>query len=211
MGTIKTESSSVDRSVTGLTFQMLGSLWKLKIEAGLQIRSKMDSFQKANFMISQPNPVMLSLIGIVSERNEKVIIKTFVYSFLSVALLKCSLLFVILKICLDFFMGNDRLSGKQVRSQASCLVTWRLAWIQSVCISMTCVYCTERAISWPCFSSGFFMGVDRLSCKQVRSRASCLVTWRLAWIQSVCISITCVSPHRKSQVLILFFNHMVMV
>ena len=32
-------------------------------------------------------------------------------------------------------MGNDRLSGKQVGSQASRRVTRRLAWIQPVCIS----------------------------------------------------------------------------
>ena len=33
-------------------------------------------------------------------------------------------------------MGNDRLSGKQVGSQASRRVTRRLAWIQPVCISI---------------------------------------------------------------------------
>ena len=37
--------------------------------AGQQIRSKIDSFQNANFLISQPNPMMLPLIGIVSERR----------------------------------------------------------------------------------------------------------------------------------------------
>ena len=36
---------------------------------GQQIRSKIDSFQNANFLISQPNPMMLPLIGIVSERR----------------------------------------------------------------------------------------------------------------------------------------------
>ena len=36
-------------------------------------------------------------------------------------------------------MGNDRLSGKQVGSQASRRVTRRLAWIQSVCISINAV------------------------------------------------------------------------
>ena len=38
-----------------------------------------------------------------------------------------------------FFMGNDRLSGKQVGSQASRRVTLRLAWIQPVCISINAV------------------------------------------------------------------------
>ena len=32
-------------------------------------------------------------------------------------------------------MGNDRLSGKQVGSEASRRVTRQLAWIQPVCIS----------------------------------------------------------------------------
>ena len=36
---------------------------------GQQIRSKIDSFQNANFLIAQPNPMMLPLIGIVSERR----------------------------------------------------------------------------------------------------------------------------------------------
>ena len=36
---------------------------------GQQIRSKIDSFQNANFLISQPNPMILPLIGIVSERQ----------------------------------------------------------------------------------------------------------------------------------------------
>ena len=36
-------------------------------------------------------------------------------------------------------MGNVRLSGKQVGSQASRLVTRRLAWIQHVCISINAV------------------------------------------------------------------------
>ena len=36
-----------------------------------------------------------------------------------------------------FFMGNDRLSGKQVGSQASRRVT--PAWIQPVCISINAV------------------------------------------------------------------------
>ena len=57
--------------------------------AGQQIRYKIGSFQNANFLISQPNPMMLPLIGIVSERrfqwgshhriwlrNEKVTMKT---------------------------------------------------------------------------------------------------------------------------------------
>ena len=37
--------------------------------AGQQIRSKIDSFQNAYFLISQQNPMMLPLIGIVSERR----------------------------------------------------------------------------------------------------------------------------------------------
>ena len=36
---------------------------------GQQIRSKIYSFQNANFLISPPNPMMLPLIGIVSERQ----------------------------------------------------------------------------------------------------------------------------------------------
>ena len=36
-------------------------------------------------------------------------------------------------------MGNDRLSGKQVGSQASRRVTRRLAWVQPVCISINAV------------------------------------------------------------------------
>ena len=36
-------------------------------------------------------------------------------------------------------MGNDRLSGKQVGSQASRGVTQQLAWIQPVCISINAV------------------------------------------------------------------------
>ena len=59
------------------------------LHAGQQIRYKIDIFQNANFLISKPNPMMLPLIGIVSERrfqwgshhkvwlrNEKVIMKT---------------------------------------------------------------------------------------------------------------------------------------
>ena len=38
-----------------------------------------------------------------------------------------------------FFMGNDRLSSKQVGSQTSRRVTRRLAWIQPVCISINAV------------------------------------------------------------------------
>ena len=38
-----------------------------------------------------------------------------------------------------FFIGNDRLSGKQVGSQASRRVTPRLAWIQPVCICINAV------------------------------------------------------------------------
>ena len=38
-----------------------------------------------------------------------------------------------------FFMGSDRLSGKQVGSQASFRVARRLAWIQPVCISIHAV------------------------------------------------------------------------
>ena len=36
-------------------------------QSGQQIRSKIDSFQNANFLISQPNPMMLPLIAIVLE------------------------------------------------------------------------------------------------------------------------------------------------
>ena len=40
-----------------------------KVCAGQQIRSKIDSFQNTKFLISQPNPMILPLIGIVSERR----------------------------------------------------------------------------------------------------------------------------------------------
>ena len=62
----------------------------LKQLPGQQIRSKIDSFQNANFLISQSNPMVWPLNGIVSERrfqwgshhrvllrNEKVSMKTF--------------------------------------------------------------------------------------------------------------------------------------
>ena len=52
--------------------------------------------------------------------------------------LYCRLLFKTCKFCL-FFMDDDRLSGKQVGSQASRRVTRRLAWIQPVCISINAV------------------------------------------------------------------------
>ena len=52
--------------------------------------------------------------------------------------LYCRLLFKTFKFCM-FFMGNDRLSGKQVGSQASRRVFRRLAWIQPVCISINAV------------------------------------------------------------------------
>jgi len=67
---------------------------RLKVQSGQQIRSKIDSFQNANFLNSQPNPMMLPLIGIVSERrfqwwshhmvwlrNEKVSMKTALFTF----------------------------------------------------------------------------------------------------------------------------------
>ena len=37
---------------------------------------------------------------------------------------------------LFIFMGNETLSGKHGGSQASCLVTRQLAWIQPVCIKL---------------------------------------------------------------------------
>ena len=67
--------------------------------SGQQIRSKIESFQNAKFIISQPNPMVWALIGIVSERrfrwgsdhrvwlrNEKVIWKSFYLLFLNLAL-----------------------------------------------------------------------------------------------------------------------------
>ena len=42
---------------------------KTKENTGQQIRSKIDSLRNANFLIYQPNPMMLPLIGIVSERR----------------------------------------------------------------------------------------------------------------------------------------------
>ena len=50
-------------------FQSAENACVLFVEAGQQIRSKIDSFQNTNFLISQPNPMMLPLIGIVSERR----------------------------------------------------------------------------------------------------------------------------------------------
>ena len=38
-----------------------------------------------------------------------------------------------------FFMGMMGLSSKQVGSQATRRVTWRLAWIQPICISINAV------------------------------------------------------------------------
>ena len=43
--------------------------WSAEKYPGQQIRSQIDSFQNANFLISQPNPMMLPLIEIVSERR----------------------------------------------------------------------------------------------------------------------------------------------
>ena len=54
---------------TGFT-NLLGS-------PGQQIRSKIDSFQNAYFLISQPNPMMLPLIGIILK---KVIMKTVLFT-----------------------------------------------------------------------------------------------------------------------------------
>ena len=50
---------------------VINRIWFTMLEmiAGQQIRSKIDSFQNANFLISKPNPMMLPLIGIVSERR----------------------------------------------------------------------------------------------------------------------------------------------
>ena len=45
------------------------SVFRATPPQGQQIRSKIDSFQNANFLISQSNPMMLPLIGIVSERR----------------------------------------------------------------------------------------------------------------------------------------------
>ena len=63
------------------------------IFTGQQIRSKIESFQNANFLISLPNTTVWPLIGIVSERrfqwgshhrvwlrNEKVIMKTILFT-----------------------------------------------------------------------------------------------------------------------------------
>ena len=61
--------------------------------SGQHLRSKIKSFQNANFLISQPNPMVWQLVGIVSERrfqrgshhrvwlkNEKVITKTILFT-----------------------------------------------------------------------------------------------------------------------------------
>ena len=63
-------------SILLCAFQMLPFLSHnqsdvVMIISGQQIRSKIDSFQNANFLISQPNPMMSPLIGIVSERRFK--------------------------------------------------------------------------------------------------------------------------------------------
>ena len=52
-----------------LTPWWLGSQILYKQSTGQQIRSKIDSFQNANFLISLQNRMMLPLIGIVSERR----------------------------------------------------------------------------------------------------------------------------------------------
>ena len=54
------QADSVDTVANNIMYCML---------AGQQVRSKIISFQNANFLISQPNPMMLPLIGIVSERR----------------------------------------------------------------------------------------------------------------------------------------------
>ena len=57
-----------------------------------------------------------------------------------------------------FFTGNDKLSGKQVGSQASRRVTRRLAWIQPVCISinavpLSSVYRNDHlSFEWPLYT-----------------------------------------------------------
>ena len=50
-------------------------------------------------------------------------------------------------------MGNDRLSGKQVGSQASLRVTRRLAWTQPVCKSIYVVPALKGLIIDPNFFS----------------------------------------------------------
>ena len=52
--------------LAGADASHLGSKYR---RTGQQIWSKIDSFQNVNFLISQPNPMMLPLIGIVSERR----------------------------------------------------------------------------------------------------------------------------------------------
>ena len=55
-------------------------------------------------------------------------------NFLKIGL-ECHLLLKTLKLCL-FFMGNGRLSGKQIGSETSRRITQQLAWIQLVCMSL---------------------------------------------------------------------------
>ena len=50
-------------------YDIFTAIRHIEDDAGQQIRSKIDSFQNANFLISHPNPIMLPLIGIVSERR----------------------------------------------------------------------------------------------------------------------------------------------
>ena len=53
-----------------IKFFLLSSfLFHSFLKSGQQIRSKIDSFRNATFLIAQPNPMMLPLIGIVSERR----------------------------------------------------------------------------------------------------------------------------------------------
>ena len=53
------------------------------------------------------------------------------------------------------FMGNDRLSGKQVVSQASRRVTRRLAWIQPICICINAVPALKGLRECLSFNYGF--------------------------------------------------------
>ena len=85
---------SISESKIFACYQQPNPINSLEIyHTGQQIRSKIDSFQNANFLISQSNRMMLPLIGIVSERrfqwgshhrvwlrNEKVIMKTVLFT-----------------------------------------------------------------------------------------------------------------------------------
>ena len=80
-------------------------------------------------------------------------------------------------------MGNDRLSGKQVGSQASRRVTWRLAWIQPVCISINAVTALKGLINPLYYKSQTKFTTLVIS----NPHLNCLEVSRENWIQQMVI------------------------